>query len=183
MVTGERPHSSLSPIFISKKMKTIIRKTLTLIIMAVLCLQASAQIEFLSKYAKNDKVKVMTMGKEMIALIGDDMPSIGDMDLDDIGSLINKVDNINLVNVTDQKTIAKVLKDVNKTVKKNKFSTVLSGKDDDIDIGIYFLQKAGKSHLLLSGNEGKELNLIILDGSFSLADLGNLTNLSSDNSE
>ena len=49
--------------------------------------------------------------------------------------------------------------------------------------GIYFLQKAGKSHLLLSGNEGKELNLIIMDGTFTMADLSNLSNMSSDDSE
>ena len=151
--------------------------------MAAFCLHSSAQIEFLNKYAKNDKVKVLTIGKEMMALLGNDMPSIGDMDIDDMGNLVKKVDNINLANITDQKTIAKVMKDVSKTVKKYKYTPVLTGKDDDIDIGIYFLEKADKSYLLMTGNEGKELNLIIMDGTFTMADLSNLSNMSSDDSE
>ena len=164
-------------------MKYLTRKILVLAIMAVFCLQASAQVEFLNKYTKNDKVKVLTIGKEMMALLGNDMPSIGDMDIDDMGNLVKKVDNINLANITDQKTIAKVMKDVNKAVKKNKYTPVLTGKDDEIDIGIYFLEKAGKSYLLMTGNEGNELNLIIMEGTFTLADLSNLNNMPSGDSE
>lgn len=164
-------------------MKHLTRKTLLLAVMAIFCLQVSAQTEFLSKYAKNDKVNIITIGKEMLALLGGDLPSVGDMDIDDMGELVKKVDNITLASVTDQKTIAKVMKDVGKTVKKNKFSTVLTGKDDDIDVGIYFLQRDGKSYLLITGNEGKELNLIILDGTFTMADLRNLTETASGDSE
>ena len=157
----------------------IIRKSLTLAIMALLCLQASAQTEFLNKYAKNDKVKVLNFGKEMMALLGDDLPSVGDMDIDDMGSLMKKVDNVKLVNVTEPKTIAKVTKDVGKAVKKYKYTPVLTGRDDDIDIGIYFVQKDSKSTLLLVGDEGRELNLIVLEGTFTLADLNNLAQASS----
>ena len=164
-------------------MKNLTRKTILLAIMAVFCLQASAQTEFIDKYAKNDKATVITIGKEMLTLLGGDLPSVGDMDIDDMGELVKKVDNIKLATINDQKTIGKVMKDVSKTVKKYNYSTVLTGKDEDIDIGIYFLQRDGKSNLIITGNEGKELNLIIMDGTFTMADLRNLTEMASGDDE
>ena len=154
-----------------------------LAIMAMFCLQASAQIEFLNKYAKNDKVKVLTIGKEMMALLGGDLPSVGDLDIDDMGDLVKKVENISIANITDQKTIAKVTKDVSKAIKKYKYSPVFTGKDDEMDIGIYFLQNPGKSYLLMTSNEGKELNLIIMDGNFTLADLKQLADMTTSGDE
>ncbi len=164
-------------------MKILTRKTILLAIMAVFCLQASAQTEFIDKYAKNDKAKVITIGKEMLALLGGDLPSVGDMDIDDMGELVKKVDKIKLATINDPKTIGKLMKDVSKTVKKYNYSPVLTGKDDDIDIGIYFLQRDGKSNLLITGNEGKELNLIIMEGTFTMADLRNLTEMASGDDE
>lgn len=145
--------------------------------MAVFCLQASAQIEFLNKYTKNDKVKVLTIGKEMMALLGGDLPSVGDLDIDDMGELVKKVDNISIANITDQKTIAKVTKDVSKAIKKYKYNPVFTGKDDEMDVGVYFLKNPGKSYLLMTCNEDKEYNLIIMDGNFTLADMKQLTNM------
>ena len=164
-------------------MKILTRKTILLAIMAVFCLQASAQTEFIDKYAKNDKAKVITIGKEMLALLGGDLPSVGDMDIDDMGELVKKVDKIKLATINDPKTIGKLMKDVSKTVKKYNYSPVLTGRDDDIDIGIYFLQRDGKSNLLITGNEGKELNLIIMEGTFTMADLRNLTEMASGDDE
>lgn len=164
-------------------MKILTRKTILLAIMAVFCLQASAQTEFIDKYAKNDKAKVINIGKEMLALLGGDLPSVGDMDIDDMGELVKKVDKIKLATINDPKTIGKLMKDVSKTVKKYNYSPVLTGKDDDIDIGIYFLQRDGKSNLLITGNEGKELNLIIMEGTFTMADLRNLTEMASGDDE
>lgn len=164
-------------------MKILTRKTILLAIMAVFCLQASAQTEFIDKYAKNDKAKVITIGKEMLALLGGDLPSVGDMDIDDMGELVKKVDKIKLATINDPKTIGKLMKDMSKTIKKYNYSPVLTGKDDDIDIGIYFLQRDGKSNLLITGNEGKELNLIIMEGTFTMADLRNLTEMASGDDE
>ena len=164
-------------------MKILTRKTILLAIMAVFCLQASAQTEFIDKYAKNDKAKVINIGKEMLALLGGDLPSVGDMDIDDMGELVKKVDKIKLATINDPKTIGKLMKDMSKTIKKYNYSPVLTGKDDDIDIGIYFLQRDGKSNLLITGNEGKELNLIIMEGTFTMADLRNLTEMASGDDE
>ena len=164
-------------------MKILTRKTILLAIMAVFCLQASAQTEFIDKYAKNDKATVITIGKEMLTLLRGDLPSVGDMDIDDMGELVKKVDNIKLATINDPKTIGKLMKDMSKTIKKYNYSPVLTGKDDDIDIGIYFLQRDGKSNLIIIGNESKELNLIIMDGTFTMADLRNLTEMASGDDE
>ena len=154
-------------------MNTLKQRIVLCFALLTLGIAASAQIEFLDKFRGNKDVNIMSINKQMLALIGTDKINLGD---GNIGDLVNKVDEIHIVNTTNPKAAKKLTAKAAKAIKKYKYSTVMSGKDDEMGIDIHFLNTNAKSYLIIQGAETKELNLIIMTGSFTLEDLSNLVN-------
>ena len=138
-------------------------------VMMLLCLQASAQLEFMEKYEDNKNATYVYVGKAMIKLVGAN--KFSDVGGRDISALAGKMNSVQVVSSEDKPTIAKLKADVAEAVKKGKAEVLVKATEEGEKVTIYFMEGKAENYVLIAASEETETNIVAVSGTFTFDDI------------
>lgn len=116
-------------------------------------------------------VTAIFVSEQMLNMIGLSNFSVDNVvNLNDIAS---KIKSVTVLNAEDSKPIKELRKGIDIYLEKLKVSPMLTTKEDDEQVNIYFIEPQGAdkyAQLIIYTDEGDEVSIIALIGSFEMKD-------------
>lgn len=116
-------------------MKQMVFKTIFVLAMALMSLQANAQVKEFEKYADTKNVTYVFISKFMLRMAGKaNTPSVPGVDTK---SLMNKLTGIQIITSENEAASARLKSDVQSIVKQGKYELLMQVDEDDQKVRIY----------------------------------------------
>ena len=150
-------------------MKQMVFKTIFVLAMAMMSLQANAQVKEFEKYADTKNVTYVFISKFMLRMAGKaNTPSVPGVDTK---SLMNKLTGIQIITSENEAASARLKSDVQSIVKQGKYELLMQVDEDDQKV------REGKkqSAVVMMADEDGEFAVIVFSGTFTLDDVQKMT--------
>ena len=152
-------------------MKRTIIKSLLCIVMALLCLTASAQVKEFEKYADTKNVTYVYISKYMIGMVGKmaNMPGV------DISSLSNKLSAIQIITSDDWDAGRKLKKEVQRILSSGKYEKLMQVNEDNSKVNIYHTEGKQQSAVVMVTDGDGTVTVVVFSGKFNMDDVMKMT--------
>ncbi|MBE6274730.1 MAG: DUF4252 domain-containing protein [Bacteroides sp.] len=146
------------------------KRTYTLILFTlVFNLFAQAQQSFFDKYAEMEGVSSVYISKSMLSLLPDMNGSINGVY---IGSIANRLENIQILSCDEPTTINKLRKETAHINAQNGYEELMRVREDGEKTTIYFKDSKGKKkEFILLTDEKDEFTIISITGDLTLQEI------------
>ncbi len=143
------------------------------ILLAAVVASASAQISaFFDRYADTKGVTSVYISNAMFRMMSG--PKVNGLDFND---MFDKLDCIRVLTTESSEVAAKMSKALGQEIKKDGYEILLSANDDGEKAQIYFRTGAkGVSDYLIVNEDSGELNIVLISGNITPADISKMTN-------
>ena len=150
-------------------MKQKIFKTIFALALAMMSLQAVAQVKEFEKYADTKGVTYVYISKFMLSLAGNmATPSVAGVNTK---SIMNKLSGIQIINSEDKNASARLKNDTQDIVKKGKYELLMQVDEDNGKVRIYHRIGKQQSVVVMQTSEGNEVTVMVFSGKFTLDDV------------
>jgi hypothetical protein len=150
-------------------MKQKVFQTIVVLVLAMLSLQANAQVKAFEKYADTKNVTYVYISKYMLGMAGKNAtPSVPGVD---IKTLAGKLTGIQIVSTENKAAQAKLKNDAKSIMAKDKYELLMQMKEDDSKVNIYHHIAKQQSAVVMQVEDDEELTLMIFSGKFTLEDV------------
>ncbi len=154
-------------------MKHMVFKTIFVLAMALMSLQANAQVKEFEKYADTKNVTYVYISKFMLKLAGAKAsPSLPGVNTK---SLMDKLDAIQIISAEEKLAALKLKADTRDIVKRGKYGLLLQVNEDDEKVDIYYSVDKRHGIVVMLVEEDDEVNVIVFSGKFTLDDVLRMT--------
>ena len=177
-------------------MKQIVFKTIFVLALAMMSLQANAQVKEFEKYADTKNVTYVFISKYMLRMAGKvSAPSVPGVDTK---SIMNKLNGIQIISSEDKAASARLKAETQALVKQGKYELLMQVDEDDQKVRIYHCEgnrrqteshQAGlngrgakekgeanqQSAVVMMADEEGEFTVIVFSGTFTLEDVMKMT--------
>ena len=154
-------------------MKQMVFKTIFVLAMALMSLQANAQVKEFEKYADTKNVTYVFISKFMLKLAGAKAsPSLPGVNTK---SLMDKLDAIQIISAEEKLAALKLKADTRDIVKRGKYGLLLQVNEDDEKVDIYYSVDKRHGIVVMLVEEDDEVNVIVFSGKFTLDDVLRMT--------
>ena len=154
-------------------MKQMVLKTIFVLAMALMSLQANAQVKEFEKYADTKNVTYVFISKFMLKLAGAKAsPSLPGVNTK---SLMDKLDAIQIISAEEKLAALKLKADTRDIVKRGKYGLLLQVNEDDEKVDIYYSVDKRHGIVVMLVEEDDEVNVIVFSGKFTLDDVLRMT--------
>ena len=154
-------------------MRQIVFKTICVLALAMMSLQANAQVKEFEKYADTKNVTYVFISKYMLAMTGKSTPpSVPGIDTKTLAGKLTGIQIITSENETAQK---KLKNDVKTIMTKDKYELLMQMNEDDNKVNIYYLVDRQQSAVVMLVEDGDEVTVMVFSGKFTLEDVMKMT--------
>ena len=154
-------------------MKQIIKKTILIVVMAVGCLTANAQVKAFEKYADTKNVTYVFISKYMLSIAGKNAtPSVPGVD---IKTLLNKLTGIQIISTENKGAQTKLKNDVKAIMAKDKYEVLMQMNEDDGKVNIFHSINKHQSAVVMLIEGSNEVTVMVFSGKFTLKDVMKMT--------
>ena len=154
-------------------MKQMVFKTIFVLAMAMMSLQANAQVKEFEKYADTKNVTYVFISKFMLRMAGKaNTPSVPGVDTK---SLMNKLTGIQIITSENEAASARLKTDAQSVVKQGKYELLMQVDEDDQKVRIYHREGKKQSAVVMMADEDGEFAVIVFSGTFTLDDVQKMT--------
>lgn len=154
-------------------MKQMVFKTIFVLAMALMSLQANAQVKEFEKFADTKNVTYVFISKFMLKLAGAKAsPSLPGVNTK---SLMDKLDAIQIISAEEKLAALKLKADTRDIVKRGKYGLLLQVNEDDEKVDIYYSVDKRHGIVVMLVEEDDEVNVIVFSGKFTLDDVLRMT--------
>ena len=154
-------------------MKQMVFKTIFVLAMAMMSLQANAQVKEFEKYADTKNVTYVFISKFMLRMAGaSSAPSLPGVDTK---SIMNKLNGIQIISSENKNAIARLKTDAQNIVKQSKYELLMQVDEDGDKVRIYHSEGKQQSVVVMMADEGDEYTVIVFSGTFTMEDVMKMT--------
>ena len=154
-------------------MKQIIKKSILIVMMAVGCLTANAQVKAFEKYADTKNVTYVFISKYMLSIAGKNAtPSVPGVD---IKTLLNKLTGIQIISTENKGAQTKLKNDVKAIMAKDKYEVLMQMNEDDGKVNIFHSINKQQSAVVMLIEGSNEVTVMVFSGKFTLKDVMKMT--------
>ena len=154
-------------------MKQMVFKTIFVLAMALMSLQANAQVKEFEKFADTKNVTYVFISKFMLNMAGKtNTPSVPGVDTK---SLMNKLTGIQTITSENKAASARLKTDAQSVVKQGKYELLMQVDEDGQKVRIYHREGKKQSAVVMMADEDEELTIIVFSGTFTLDDVLRMT--------
>ncbi|MBR6036575.1 MAG: DUF4252 domain-containing protein [Bacteroidaceae bacterium] len=154
-------------------MKQMVFKTIFVLAMAMMSLQANAQVKEFEKYADTKNVTYVFISKFMLRMAGaGSAPSVPGVDTK---SIMNKLNGIQIISSENKNAIARLKTDAQNIVKQSKYELLMQVDEDGDKVRIYHSEGKQQSVVVMMADEGDEYTVIVFSGTFTMEDVMKMT--------
>ena len=154
-------------------MKQMVFKTIFVLAMALMSLQANAQEKELEELADTKNATYVYISKFMHRMPEKaNTPSVPGVDTK---SLMNKLTGIQIITSENEAASARLKSDVQSIVKQGKYELLMQVDEDDQKVRIYHREGKKQSAVVMMADEDEELTIIVFSGTFTLDDVLRMT--------
>lgn len=154
-------------------MKQKVLQTLLAMAVAMLSLQASAQVKEFEKYADTKGVSYVYISKYMLSLAGKaadiSMPGVNTK------SIRNKLSGIQIITSEDKNASIQLKNDTQKIIKQGKYELLMQVDEDGEKVRIYHREGKKQSVVVMQVEESGEVTVMVFSGTFTLDDVMKMT--------
>lgn len=154
-------------------MKQIVFQTIVVLVLAMLSLQANAQVKAFEKYADTKNVTYVFISKYMLRMAGKastlSVPGV------DTKSLMNKLNGIQIITSEDETASARLKAETQALVKQGKYELLMQVDEDEQKVRIYHREGNRQSAVVMMADEEGEFTVIVFSGTFTLEDVMKMT--------
>lgn len=141
--------------------------------MALMSLQANAQVKEFEKFADTKNVTYVFISKFMLNMAGKtNTPSVPGVDTK---SLMNKLTGIQIITSENKAASARLKTDAQSVVKQGKYELLMQVDEDGQKVRIYHREDKKQSAVVMMADEDEELTIIVFSGTFTLDDVLRMT--------
>lgn len=150
-----------------KKITTI----LSLLLLSISIPLFAQQHKVIQDLSNIKGVTAVFVSEQMLQMIG-----LSQFDVEDVVELSNiasKVTSVTVLNAESSRPVKELRQGITSYIDKMKISPLITTKEDDEQVNIYFIEPQGsekQSHVIIYTDEGDEVSLISITGSFSIKD-------------
>lgn len=156
-------------------MKQMVFKTIFVLAMAMVSLQANAQVKEFEKYADTKNITYVYISKLMLQMAGKKAAfSIPGVELN-INNITNKLTGIQIITSEEKHTAARLRAETLSFLKNGKYDQLMQVNEDNEKVRIYHHEGKKQSVIVMLNEEAFETSVIVFSGSFSLKDMMSLT--------
>ena len=154
-------------------MKQKVLQTLLAMAVAMMSLQASAQVKEFEKYADTKGVTYVYISKYMLSLAG----KAADFSVPGVNtkSLKNKLNGIQIITSEDKNASVRLKNDTQNIVKQGKYEVLMQVDEDGEKVRIYHCEGKKQSVVVMLMEDGREVNVMVFSGTFTLDDVMEMT--------
>ena len=150
-------------------MKQTIIKTLLCVGMALVSLNASAQVKAFEKYADMKDVTYVYISKYMLAMAGkNSTPSIPNVDTK---ALYSKLTGIQIIHSENKGAQTKLKNDIKSSLVHDKYELLMQINEDSSNVNIYYSVKKQQSVVIMLVEENNKMTTMVFSGKFTLNDV------------
>ena len=154
-------------------MKQKVFQTIVVLVLAMLSLQANAQVKAFEKYADTKNVTYVFISKYMLRMVGkSSTPSVPGLNT---ASIMNKLNAIQIISSEDKAASARLKADTQTHVKQGKYELLMQVDEDDQKVRIYHCEGKQQSAVVMMADEDGEFTVIVFSGTFTLEDVMKMT--------
>lgn len=150
-------------------MKPTILKTLLCVVLTMLSLTATAQVQEFAKYSDTKDVTYVYISKFMLRLAGKSVtPSVPGVDTQ---SIMKKLNGIQIITSEKKDAAARLKADTETLVKTGKYDLLMQVDDDGDKVRIYHREGKQQSVIIMLTEEPGETTVIVFSGTFTLEEV------------
>jgi hypothetical protein len=154
-------------------MKQMVFKTIFVLAMAMMSLQANAQVKEFEKYADTKNVTYVFISKFMLRMAGaGSAPSVPGVDTK---SIMNKLNGIQIISSENKNAVVRLKTDAQNIVKQGKYELLMQVDEDDQKVRIYHKESKRQSAVVMMADEEDEYTVIVFSGTFTMEDVMKMT--------
>ena len=154
-------------------MRQIVFKTICVLALAMMSLQANAQVKEFEKYADTKNVTYVFISKYMLRLAGKaSAPTVPGVNTQ---SIMNKLTGIQIITSEEKTAAARLKTDTQNFVKAGKYELLMQVDDDDEKVRIYHREGKMQSAVIMLSDDAGEVSVIVFSGTFTLEDVMKMT--------
>lgn len=154
-------------------MKQMVFKTIFVLAMAMMSLQANAQVKEFEKYADTKNVTYVFISKFMLRMAGaSSAPSVPGVDTK---SIMNKLNGIQIISSENKNAVVRLKTDAQNIVKQGKYELLMQVDEDDQKVCIYHKESKRQSAVVMMADEEDEYTVIVFSGTFTMEDVMKMT--------
>lgn len=154
-------------------MKSIAIKILFVLAMALMSLQANAQVKEFEKYADTKNVTYVYISKFMLRMAGKaatpSMPGIN------AKSIMNKLNGIQIITSEEKNAATRLKAETQSIIKQGKYELLMQVDEDDEKVRIYHREAKQQSVVVMISDDAGEVSVIVFSGTFTLEDVMKMT--------
>ncbi len=154
-------------------MKQKVLQTLLAMAVAMISLQASAQVKEFEKYADTKDGTYTYISKDMLSLAG----KAADFSVPGVNtkSLKNKLSGIQIITSEDKTASVRLKNDTQNIIKQGKYELLMQVDEDGDKVRIYHCEGKKQSVVVMLMEDGREVNVMVFSGTFTLDDVMEMT--------
>ena len=154
-------------------MKQKIFQTIVVWVLAMMSLQANAQVKAFEKYADTKNVTYVFISKYMLRMAGkSSTPSVPGLNT---ANILNKLNAIQIIASEDKAASARLKADTQAHLKQGKYELLMQVDEDDQKVRIYHHEGNKQSAVVMMADEDGEFTVIVFSGTFTLEDVMKMT--------
>ena len=154
-------------------MKQMVFKTIFVLAVARMSVQANAQVKEFDKYPDTMNVPYVFISKFMLRMAGaGSAPSVPGVDTK---SIMNKLNGIQIISSENKNAVVRLKTDAQNIVKQGKYELLMQVDEDDQKVRIYHKESKRQSAVVMMAAEEAEFTVLVFSGTFTMEDVMKMT--------
>ena len=154
-------------------MKQTIINAILCVVVALICLNANAQVKAFEKYADMKNVTYVFISKYMLSMAGKNAtPQVPGVD---IKTLANKLTGIQIIHAENKGAQTKLKSDVKNIMAKDKYELLMQMNEDDNKVNIFHHVGKQQSAVIMLVEEDDGVTVMVFSGKFTMDDVMKMT--------